>query len=184
MPRVTRDPASEVERKPWEQQPGEGSKAFEVFAMFRDAGPRRSLVAIAKQLRRDKTVYWDWSKKHKWVARAEAWDRHLDDIARERLEEERRTMADRHARIASLMIARVAAQLMNMEDNDKTKPLTPAMIEKWFATAAGIERLSRGEATERVDHMAPIPVATFNYDTAIGPVLDDETLASRLEAEE
>lgn len=72
----------------WHIQPGE--KGHEYFAIYRDMGPRRSLLAAyhifqrqqgATKLARLAPGNWiDLSEKFHWQARAQAFDVHMDEI--------------------------------------------------------------------------------------------------------
>jgi hypothetical protein len=131
---------------PWDQRPGETARAFGAWVKYRDLGPRRTLreaaeafygrtsAALERQL--DK-----WSSAFGWVARARAWDEHLDAEARRSQEDARRKMAERHAAEA------VALQEMALRRLKAMKPdeLAPAEVLRFLIEAAKLERLARGE---------------------------------------
>lgn len=99
-------------RKPWERQTGESSRAYALFVLYRDIGPRRSIgrmssskllsdgvpdaaQAVSVPRRSRLEVY---CQRHRWVARAKAWDDHLQAIrdreaARDAAKWERRRLA-------------------------------------------------------------------------------------------
>lgn len=92
--------------KPWERQPGESSKAFRAFTIYRDMGPARSV----KQAYREYTGKHDfqgdvgkaryfqkWNIGTGWVKRAEAYDAHIERLTREAEEEALRQSAGRWA---------------------------------------------------------------------------------------
>ena len=66
--------------KPWEQLPEETGTAYEAFLAFRALGWRRSLrrahkaFAAQNTVVSDVTMFFRWSKKFGWIARARAWD--------------------------------------------------------------------------------------------------------------
>lgn len=79
------------EPKPWEQQPGETSRAFAAFVIYRDMGIGRSLDAAykesvergAKGCREGAIIrlpgrWKKWCGDHRWVERVQAYDAYLD----------------------------------------------------------------------------------------------------------
>lgn len=76
----------------WERQEGETDKAFDAFTIYRNL-PERSLAKAAKvraemqgKSRVDVGQLERWSRDNDWVARAGAWDDHIDQLARRKLE--------------------------------------------------------------------------------------------------
>lgn len=76
-----------MKTSPWEKQPGETSTDFKYFCIYRDMGYERTLEKTQQQagLKSMKSVAIR-SSKHHWVARAAAWDNHLDGQRRKALE--------------------------------------------------------------------------------------------------
>ena len=71
----------------WERQPGESPRAFCAFCHYRDQGAgKRSLDEVCRRLYGPQTGrkraatgrVQEWSRVHRWVQRASAWDDHLD----------------------------------------------------------------------------------------------------------
>lgn len=139
------------ELKPWDQQPGESSRAFKAFQFYRDMGPKRSLQK-AMDATKDfeegaiHTGAFVWSTKYNWVNRVIEFDRYMDRIEIEQRKEAIKEMAERHAKIAVGFLSKVIGRLKNV-DVDR---LTNDQLIKWFDVAAKIERLSRGESTETI----------------------------------
>lgn len=81
----------------WERRKDEPEIAYAAFAHFRDQGPKRTFgrTADAMQI----SHLGSWPKKFMWLARASAWDAHLDDVRRK----ECVAMARRHAQLSMLM---------------------------------------------------------------------------------
>jgi hypothetical protein len=75
----------------WERQPGESDRAFAAFAAYRDLGARRSLNEVCRQLYPTQTGrkraatgrVQHWSRAHRWVERARAWDAEQDCLSRQ-----------------------------------------------------------------------------------------------------
>ncbi len=141
--------------EPWERQEKEGTRAFAAFTLYRDMGPQRSVRKVAQELDKSDTLIGRWSARHKWVERAAAWDAEQDRIHREEAQRAAREMAERHAQIATAMMARAAQAL---RDTDPSK-LNPAQLARWVETAAKLERLSRGEPDSITEARTETPPA-------------------------
>jgi hypothetical protein len=104
---------------PWEQLPGESSKAYAAFCLYRDQGLNRSIEATSRayhghsaplgretptgrrrgasgQIRR-------WAQRWNWSARARAWDQELEHIKWNKQVEASAEMAERHAKEALML---------------------------------------------------------------------------------
>lgn len=63
----------------WDRRQNERSKAFDLFCMYRDMGPSRSLEKLARSSDETGMSFGNLrlhSKRHDWVKRAEAYDDH------------------------------------------------------------------------------------------------------------
>ncbi len=130
----------------WERQPGESSKAYAVFCVYRDLGPERSLEKVVPKLgkRRAKQVLERWSVKYGWVARVHAYDDYIERKKREEKEKAILEMAERHAREAMAIQQKALERLRDIDPSE----LSPFELIRWIEVAVKIERLSRGEPTE------------------------------------
>jgi hypothetical protein len=130
---------------PWERQPGETAKSYGAFCVFRDLGPRRSLSECCLRFygegRANLAQISTWSAKFRWVERCRAWDDHLDALARQEQEQQRKEMVERHASTAKAAVEKAAEAVAKIVPAD----LKPTDIIKWLVEAAKLERLSRGE---------------------------------------
>lgn len=91
----------------WDRRPRESAKAFAAFCCYRDLGPGRSLNLAYAEWRRSlgfagdaakAAGYWaEWSSGFEWVARAEAYDAHLEQIRRAAREDALRRLEERRA---------------------------------------------------------------------------------------
>jgi hypothetical protein len=138
--------ADALQPPPWEQRPGESSRAFGAFCAYRDLGPHRSLRAAAEAFYRRSSAavlrqLQTWSGAWGWVERAAAWDRHLDAEARQAQEKARREMAERHAQEARGLQAKALERLRGLRPEE----LGPADVLRYFVEAAKLERLALGE---------------------------------------
>lgn len=77
--------AEVYEQEPWDRQPGESTKAYEAFAIYRDLGPARSVRRVSQQLGKSRTLIGRWCTDYDWVKRCEAWDAEQDRIARQEM---------------------------------------------------------------------------------------------------
>jgi len=136
----------------WDRQPGETSKAYAHFCLYREMGVSRSLrqmqkvpgcTAVVRQLNR-------WSSKWRWVQRCQQYDDHLERQARREQERERKEMVKRHAKIAVLGQNLVVKGLEKLvaEIEDGSRRATASDLSRLLDVAVKVERLSRGEPTE------------------------------------
>jgi len=70
----------------FEQQPRESSKAFAAFKTYLALGPERSLVRVAAQHGKSKTMMEKWSRKFDWPARVQAHAAHIAETERHAIE--------------------------------------------------------------------------------------------------
>ena len=84
-----------ADTQPWDKRPDETQRGYEVFCIYRDLGPERSLQKAhdeeygegAGNLR----YVEGWSSEHDWPERAAAYDRYLEEQRRQEYEEEMTT---------------------------------------------------------------------------------------------
>ncbi len=136
--------------EPWERQPNESDKAFQAFAIYRDMGAngqKRSIRAVAQKLKKSTTIIGRWSSNLNWVERANAWDDELDRLTREELTKGIAEMRKRHAKIAQAMLAKALKGLQRIPEDE----MSSQDVAKIVDIASKLERLSRGEPTERTE---------------------------------
>lgn len=151
------DPRIEKYRgDPWEKQDGESAVAFEAFVLYRDMGVERGQHKVAEQLSKSRALMGRWSRRWKWVERADAWDREQDRLERLALNKERRAAARRHA---SQFKALQTAALKFMEakfgkafDQIDAETMTIDQLIRIFDIASKGERLSLGEPETTIEH--------------------------------
>lgn len=148
--------------KPWERLDDETDAPWRVFEVFLAMPAPRSLeglVPLTAHLHATGYAYETlkgWSHDWLWFPRARAFDEHL--ARRARRAQERATesvaaeMARRHARAAKRLLALAERGIASLEKRDKNgATLTPADVERMVKTGIVLERLVRGDATERVE---------------------------------
>lgn len=143
-------------REVWDRQPHETSKQYQRFLHYRDLGRMRSLTAVNKVLTElgDELTYGTirtQSYLYRWNERAQAWDRHQDDLDRERVTQARRDMIDRHQKVASALLTKALTALRTT----KAESLDPADIIRWIKLATDIETRVLGEPSQTISVTGP-----------------------------
>jgi len=139
---------------PWEQQVGETDKAYRAFATYRDMGTNRSLRKTTKiiygvESDDDVTTYLrqiaKWSSANRWVERVNQYDAYNDYQRWSNRQEDIRLMEQRHASIA-VQVQRTALEKLELL---APSDLSANDVIRFLEQAVKIERLARGEATNR-----------------------------------
>jgi len=99
---------------PWDQQPSETAKKHGQFVTYRDLGRARTLPRAAELLQRHPVTIRKISAEFRWLERAEAYDRHLDQLYEVMWLEERRRAAEADAKILGAAIGKVAQRLPSL----------------------------------------------------------------------
>jgi hypothetical protein len=150
-------------REPWDQQPRETSKQYERFLRFRDLGRMRSLTTANKVLTGigDELTYGTiriQSHTYRWTERAQAWDRHQDEIDRDRITQARRDMIARHQKIAGALATKALGALRVIREAD----LDPADVVRFLKLATDLEVRALGEPNQTIAVTGPAggPIVT------------------------
>jgi hypothetical protein len=150
-------------REPWDQQPRETSKQYERFLRFRDLGRMRSLTTANKVLTEigDELTYGTiriQSHIYRWTGRAQAWDRHQDELDRDRITQARRDMIDRHQKIAGALAKKALSALRILKEAD----LDPADVVRFLKLATDLEVRALGEPNQTIAVTGPAggPIVT------------------------
>jgi hypothetical protein len=128
---------------PWERLPTETPEAWDAFTHYRDMGPSRSLAKVGRTCGKSTSLMEQWSVKHGWVARVEAWD---DELDRERRAEHIvavREMSGEHVKVGNALIAKAMQALESCEAKD----MTPHQIARFMRDGVTIVRMALGQAT-------------------------------------
>lgn len=131
----------------WKRQDGEGAQAFQAFAEYRDMGAERSLAKVAQKLGKSKALMERWSSRWHWGVRVDAWDDEMDRQVREELAKGITEMRRNHVGIAKAMLVKSLQALKKIPAEEMTSRDIATMVD----VAAKLERISRGEATERTE---------------------------------
>ncbi|WP_327375826.1 hypothetical protein OG393_18810 [Streptomyces sp. NBC_01216] len=155
----------------WERQSGESSAAWEAFACYRDLGLSRSIGKVAERLAKSRTLIERWSTSHRWVLRAEAWDREQDRLWRAERHQAACEVARRHARLASAAQSKIVAQLQQLDPSR----LSPSDVIRWLEVTIRIERQAYGM------DLADVPSTFTGPQMADVTGLTDEERRARME---
>ena len=136
---------------PWDRQEREPETAYSYFSLYRDLGRTRTVAKVAGEVNKSRNYIHNLAATWRWVQRAQAFDREQDRIYGEGMAERRRDMADRHARIAGALQAKIVARLQNID----AQRLTPSDISRWLEVATRIERLALGLPDSTTAHTGP-----------------------------
>lgn len=169
--------------EPWERQESESAQAFQGFALYRDMGAGRSLAKVAQELGKSKALMERWSVRWQWGQRAEAWDEELDRQLRRELTKGVVEMRKNHADIARAMLSKSLEALQRIP----IEKMGPKDIATMVDVASKLERISRGEATERTEGKqvvtGEVSVQKINLSSLSDDELSDlERLLDKLDA--
>lgn len=93
---------SEDGRDPWDRQPGESAKRWGQFTVYRDLGRTRTLKRAAERLNLTHRTAQQYAFAYRWVARCEAFDRHLDDQWVAAIKDRQRRMVQDHLKLSAV----------------------------------------------------------------------------------
>jgi hypothetical protein len=106
------------ERRAWDRQHGETSRAYAAFRRYRDAGPLRTQAATAMAFDVHLRTVNRWSARWDWQARAVAWDDEVHILEYARRLEAIRTLHDTHQRAARAALTKALAALAAIDAKD------------------------------------------------------------------
>jgi hypothetical protein len=150
---------------PYERQPGESTKAYAAFCIYRDLGPNRGLREACRQFygegRANLAQLDTWSSRWNWVSRAKAWDDELDRVNREAQAKARRDMAERHAKVGMALQDKAIRRLAAMQPDE----LSTADMTRYLIEGCKLEAVARGE---------PATIAEQRHTGQDGPPLSQQ----------
>lgn len=137
----------------WERQPEEPEKAWEAFVIYKEMEDRK-VVGVAKMLGKAGPTLHFWSSKYRWRERIVAFEREKEKIKDNAEFDEIKKMHRRHIRLAMKLQDLTGNELKKLikESNRTDHAMTgPKAISQILERAVRVERLSRGESTEKVE---------------------------------
>ena len=135
----------------WERQPGETSKQYDQFCVYRDLGRSRTMAKVAEMLAKAPGWIRTVAARLDWVRRAHAWDREQDRMFSMSLIDRRRDMSERHARLATAFQNKIVQRLQTLD----VAKMSAADLARWLEVATKLERQALGAPTEHVQHTGP-----------------------------
>ena len=157
----------------WERQDGESAQAFQAFAAYRDMGAERSLHKVAEKLSKSDALMKRWSSQWHWGIRADAWDDELDRRSCRELQKGIAEMRKNHVGIAKAMLVKSLQALQRIPVDE----MTPRDVATMVDVAAKLERISRGEVTERTEGKQTIAGEVSLHQIDLSKVTDEELAA-------
>ena len=131
----------------WDRLPGEGSKAFAAFCVFRDYGPERNIIAAFDSVEKEKRgrtksygVWRAWCTQFRWRERAADYDRYIEKLKQEELRKTIEAQGEMHRKVTGKMLEVVSKKLDTMNPED----LTQGNVTEWVQTAIKAEREAAG----------------------------------------
>lgn len=128
----------------WDRQPGESPRRFAQFATYRDLGRARTLTKVCDSLTLSPGYVRLLAAAGLWTARAEAFDRHRDELHQRAWLDERRRVADNDARLLAVVVGKLAERLRTLEPDE----LTPADLARLLDTVLKHRRALFGEPAQ------------------------------------
>jgi transposase-like protein len=110
-----------TEAREWDRLPEESGPAFAAFRTFLELGCERTVVAAARQVGKSERLLRKWVSRHRWWARARAFDNATARAAEEDRRAAERRRLDYAGRVERIAWARLA-QLV------RTDPVTGEMV--------------------------------------------------------
>ncbi|SDO86188.1 hypothetical protein [Selenomonas ruminantium] len=124
---------------PWERQPGETEKAYEAFSIYKNFGPGRQVIAVARTLQKSYTLVRRWRKQYGWEERVAAYDRENDRKEQLEVQKARKKMIERHIKIGTSIQGKALQALEKM----KPEEMKPADIREFLRFGTMLESENR-----------------------------------------
>lgn len=103
-----------ADRDPWERQPDETTYRYGQFRAYDDDGRTRTMRKTADTLARHPSYVRAVAAAYRWVERAEAHDKHRDELDEKAWVDERRKAARRDGILLNSAVGKVAARLNSL----------------------------------------------------------------------
>lgn len=130
----------------WDRLPGERSKVYQRFEVYRDIGPQRTMTAAARLLKLSYPTVLDNAQRFAWVERAEAWDKEMERTRAFAHRDAVAEMKKRQVQESKALQHKAVERLKTMELSE----LKPRDVLSFITEAAKMERMALGQPTEIV----------------------------------
>ena len=142
---------------PWDRLPGETDRAFGSFRIYRDIPMiSRTYLKTANELGIGMMSVREQALRWHWRYRVELYDAYLDAIERQEQIDAIKSMNDRHARTAMLILSKVGQRLVGDDVNNvkaiDVNKLSATDLARLTEVAGKFERLARSAESDRVGH--------------------------------
>lgn len=138
------------ERDPWQRQPKEPANAYGGFRVFRDLGPKRTLVGVVAEYATPERTVKRWAKLWDWVDRATAWDDHAAQLEDETRLKALREMQENHFKLARIATTKALQAL----DRVEIKHIAPGTAVRLLDFAVKLERETLSRTPEQMAGLA------------------------------
>lgn len=158
--------------KPWDRQDKETPPAWAAFQAYRDLGPGRTIAKAWEACGRHAAslrLGEEWSSKHDWVARAAAWDAHIDQAVQAKLKAQAVERRKRQANLGKAMqgVAGQALQQISEDLAAKRRTLKGHEVAHLAKVGFDIEAVAEGDPNEI--HGGGLEVRVVNVDSLPDP---------------
>jgi len=102
---------STPEPYPWVRRDTERGQAYAAFREYLNQGPRRTVIAAAKEAGISSDSAYELSKRHDWQARATAYDQHLASAATDGLASQMASARDDNLALADKLRSHLSDRL-------------------------------------------------------------------------
>lgn len=146
--------AEVVDRKPWDRQPSEPQRAWQLFTMFRDLGPQRTMRGVAARAGVEVKTVTRAARVWSWAKRANLYDVVQDQALQKTSTEELAEIRKRQIQIGHLFTttgALVVKKLYDKEKNSDTTEMTARDAAALVDIGVKLLRLNTDQPTERTE---------------------------------
>lgn len=104
--------------EPWEQQPGESKRRYDLFCTYLELGLTRKVTKVAEKVTLSPGYLKRVSASGLWLERAHAYNAHLHAEQRARMFEKRMEIAEQDAQLVSAALGKATQALTKLKPED------------------------------------------------------------------